>query len=64
MDTLRVIHSNRNLEVVAKIMNSYATKYDCNIKYNVKHNSLDFKGDHSYKHTIAYETSGVVNVTY
>ena len=33
MDTLRVNHSNTTLEILAKIMNSYAVKYDCSVKY-------------------------------
>lgn len=61
MNTFPVNHSNRTLEVLAKIMNSYATKYDCTVKYNAECNSLDFKGEDSYKHAIAYETSDVFN---
>ena len=61
MDTLRINNSNRTLEVVAKIMNSYATQYDCAVKYNAEYNSLDFHGDTSHKKAIAYESSYVLN---
>jgi len=62
MTTLHVNHRNRTLEVLAKIMNSYATKYDCSIKYNHEYNSLDFHGDDIHKRAIAYETSSVLNI--
>ncbi|MBF0378257.1 MAG: hypothetical protein HQK72_12355 [Desulfamplus sp.] len=62
MDTLRINNNNRTLEVVAKIMNSYATQYDCAVKYNAEYNRLDFHGDASHRKAIAYETSNVLNV--
>lgn len=62
MDTLRINHKNGTLEILAKIMNSYATKYNCAIKYNSKYNSLDFHGEDIHKHTIACETSSVLNI--
>ncbi|MBF0233758.1 MAG: hypothetical protein HQK62_00035 [Desulfamplus sp.] len=61
MNTLRVNHKNGTLEVLAKIMNSYATKYDCTIKYNAKHNALDFRGEDIHKHAIAHETLIILN---
>ena len=61
METVRFNHSNRSIEILAKIMNSYAIKYECNIRYNSKQNALDFYGDDSHKHAIAYETSSVIN---
>ncbi len=62
MDTLRINHNNRTLEVLAKIMNSYATKHDCTVKYNPDYNSLDFCGDNSHKESIAHETLYVLNI--
>ena len=61
MDTLRINNNNRTLEVLAKIMNSYATKYDCNVKYNADSKSLDFRGETIHKMAIAYETSYILN---
>ncbi|MBF0204085.1 MAG: hypothetical protein HQK67_07155 [Desulfamplus sp.] len=61
MDALKINHSNRTLEVLAKIMNSYATKHDCSVKYNAAYNSLDFHGDASHKLEIAHETSYILN---
>ncbi len=61
METLKINHNNRTLEVLAKIMNSYATQYHCAVKYNSEYNSLDFHGDNSYKKAIAYETSYILN---
>ncbi|MBF0235506.1 MAG: hypothetical protein HQK62_07780 [Desulfamplus sp.] len=61
MDTLRLNYSNRTLEIVAKIMNSYATKYDCTVKYNSTYNALDFSGNDSHKIAIAHETSYILN---
>ncbi len=62
MDTLRVNYSNTTLEVLAKIMNSYAVKYDCSVKYNAEDNELSFTGENSHKLSIAYETSEALNV--
>lgn len=61
MNTLRVNNNNKTLEILAKIMNSYATKYDCSVKYNSEYNSLDFHGENSHKRTIACETSYILN---
>jgi len=61
MTTLRVNHSNRTLEILAKIMNSYAIKYNCSVKYNHKYNSLNFHGEIIHKDAIAYETLEVIN---
>ncbi|MBF0301671.1 MAG: hypothetical protein HQK73_01400 [Desulfamplus sp.] len=61
MDKLIISHNNTTLEVLAKIMNSYATKYNCTVKYNSDYNSLDFYGESGHKNAIAHETSYILN---
>ncbi|MBF0242593.1 MAG: hypothetical protein HQK64_08975 [Desulfamplus sp.] len=61
MDTVKINHNNRTLEVLAKIMNSYATRYDCSVKYNAEHNCLNFYGEDIHKRAIAYDTSYILN---
>ncbi len=36
---------NMNLEIVAKLLNSVARKYDCRVLYDADENRLSFRGD-------------------
>ena len=36
---------NMNLEIVAKLLNSVARKYDCRVQYHADENRLSFRGD-------------------
>jgi hypothetical protein len=56
MSILKIHNRNLNLELVSKIMNSVAVKYDCRVKYNREANALDFSGDDQLRKFIAEET--------
>lgn len=56
MRIVKIHHQNENLELVSKIMNSVAVKYDCRVKYNRDANSLDFSGDDQLRRFIAEES--------
>jgi len=60
MSILKVNHQNQNLELVSKIMNSVAIKYECRVKYNQESNALDFSGDDQLRRFIAEETLAVL----
>jgi len=52
---LYIASKNVNLEILAKLLNSVAEKYDCYVKYNKQENSLEFIGDRSYWRHIVEE---------
>lgn len=39
---------NVNLEIIAKLLNSVAKKYECHVRYNQRENSLRFIGEENY----------------
>jgi hypothetical protein len=45
MDAIPIIRKNANLEIITKILNSVAQKYECRIEYLADENRLTFKGD-------------------
>lgn len=55
VDKLYIASKNVNLEIMAKLLNSVAKKYDCQVRYNMGENSLKFFGDESYWRHIAEE---------
>jgi len=48
MNKLYIASKNVNLEILAKLLNSVAEKYDCFVRYDKLENSLEFIGDKSY----------------
>lgn len=56
MSVVKVNRVDRNLELVSKIMNSVAVKYDCRVRYNRDTHVLDFSGDERLRRFIAEET--------
>lgn len=42
---LCIAFKNQNLEIIAKIINSVACKYDCSVRYVAEENRLKFAGD-------------------
>lgn len=56
MSILKIHHQNQNLELVSKIMNSVAVKYDCRVKYDRDAKALDFSGDDQLRRFIAEES--------
>ena len=55
MNKLNIASKNVNLEILAKLLNSVAGKYDCFIKYDPCENRLEFIGDQSYWRHIVEE---------
>jgi len=55
MNKLYIASKNVNLEILAKLLNSVAEKYDCFVKYDKQENSLEFIGDKSYWRHIVEE---------
>lgn len=56
---IKINKRNQNLELISKLMNSVAVKYDCRIRYNDESGNLDFQGDHALKKHIAEETISI-----
>jgi hypothetical protein len=55
MNKLYVASKNVNLEIIAKLLNSVAEKYDCYVRYEKQENSLKFIGEESYWSNIIEE---------
>lgn len=47
-----------NLEIISKLMNSAAKKYDCRVTYDAENSAIQFYGDRDHTRTIAEETAG------
>ncbi len=53
MNKLYIVSKNVNLEILAKLLNSVAEKYDCYVKYNKPENSLEFIGERAcWRHIV------------
>lgn len=53
MKELFIASKNVNLEIMAKLLNSVAGKYDCYVQYISRDNSLKFHGDKAcWRHII------------
>ncbi|MCP4748573.1 MAG: hypothetical protein GY874_20925 [Desulfobacteraceae bacterium] len=61
MKGLPVYRKNLNLEILSKIMNSVAVKYDCSIKYSSSDEAVHFHGDTDCKRHIAEDTIALFN---
>lgn len=55
VNNLRIALKNVNLEIIAKLLNPVARKYDCYVKYIPRENRLKFVGDQSYFRPIVEE---------
>jgi len=56
MGKIPIIIKNGNLEILAKIINSVAGKYDCHVDYIPGENRLEFHGDQDCCRHITEET--------
>ena len=56
MKAIRIYRKNLNLEIVSKIMNSVAKKFDCCVKYRAADGILQFYGDIAYRRHIVEQT--------
>jgi hypothetical protein len=57
MRHLPIYRRSLNLEVMAKLLNSAAVKYDCNVQYDKTRNTIAFRGDESLRRLIVEETA-------
>lgn len=55
MTSIKIKHRNSNLEILAKLMNSFASKYDCTVKYDREYDRINFSGDEVHKRSLANE---------
>ena len=55
---IRITSKNVNLEIIAKLLNSVARKYNCRVRYIQGENRLRFMGDEAYCKHIAEELLG------
>lgn len=56
MNIINIHHKNNNIELVSKLMNSVAVKYDCRVKYHPETETVCFQGNDACKPLIAEET--------
>jgi hypothetical protein len=56
MSVIRINHKIDNLEIMAKLLNSVATNYDCRVKYNRSSRQVQFFGEDAYKLHFIEET--------
>jgi hypothetical protein len=56
MNEIPVVVKNKNLEILAKMINSVAEKYECHVAYIDDENRLEFHGDGDCCRHIAEET--------
>ena len=61
MRILKINHKSNNIELVSKLMNSVAVKYDCRVKYNADTETICFNGNDACKSFIAEETFNLFN---
>lgn len=62
MRHLPIHRKNLNLELMAKLLNSAAVKYDCRVKYDETRNAIAFRGDEDLRRVIVEETAGYFEV--
>jgi len=59
MTVLPIVIKNANLEILTKILNSVAEKYDCHVECSAEENRLDFHGDRDCCRHITEETLAI-----
>lgn len=64
MTNIPITTRNDNLEIVSKLLNSVAVKYDCGVKYNSDAGTLRFSGDENFKNRIVQETVNMFESDY
>lgn len=58
MEALRIYRKDLNIEIVSKLMNSVAKKYECRVRYNAAQHAIRFYGDEACKSYIVEEMLG------
>ncbi len=61
MRLFNITKKNQNLEILTKVMNSVAIKYNCGVKFDSASNNICYSGDTTCKSLIVQETMGILN---
>ena len=56
MNEIPIVVRNKNLEILARMINSVAEKYECHVEYLDDENRLEFHGDQDCCRHITEET--------
>ena len=59
MAGVKIFRSSNNIEIMGKLINSVAKKYDCGVRYNPHTKGLHFFGDSGLKRLILAETLAI-----
>ena len=59
MDIFRIVKINYNIEVISKIINSIAKKYDCRVKFNRENGTVTSDCEKDKKPHILEEVMGI-----
>ena len=62
MDLFRIVKINYNVEVISKIINSIAKKYDCRVKFNRENGTVTSDCEETHKPHILGEVMGIFGV--
>ncbi len=60
MGVFKIKKISNDLEILSKIANSLAKKYNCSVNFNKKMKKAKFSGDDKYRHHIAEELIGLL----
>lgn len=56
---IKINHNDSgNLELISKLMDSAAKKYNCRVTYDAANSAIQFSGNRDHTRTIAEETAG------
>ena len=58
MNNVKIIRRNGNLELITKLMNSVARKYNCHVRYDKKRGAIQFSGEKRFQRHITEEMLG------
>ena len=60
MSAIRIVKQNGNLEILSKLLDSVAAKYDCRVKYNSRRRKMQFFGTEACQTHVIEETSSLL----
>ena len=62
MEAFRIVKINYNIEIVSKIINSIAKKYDCQVKFDRETETVSSNCEERNKSNILAEVMGIFGV--
>jgi hypothetical protein len=60
MSAIRINRENGNLEILSKLLDSVAAKYNCRVEYNSRRRKMQFFGTEACKTHVIEETSSLL----